>query len=96
MHKLANLIPRPSPSFLSLAVRVKRVEQATGSWVRAWERGYKPADAVALVDGLHVCVYFCITVCGFLGKSSQLNNKIKRGSHKVPGESRTRWVELWA
>ena len=31
-----SLVPRPSPSFPLLAVRL----QATGSWARAWERGY--------------------------------------------------------
>ena len=64
MHKSASLIPRPSPSFLSLAVRVKRVLQVMGSWARAWEQGYKSADAASLVHDLHVCLYFCIPVCG--------------------------------
>ena len=35
-----SLVPRPSPSFSSLAVRFT-VLQATGSWVRAWEWGYQ-------------------------------------------------------
>ena len=33
-----SLVPKPSPSFPSLAVHLT-VLQATGSWVRAWERG---------------------------------------------------------
>ena len=36
---LTTLVPRLSPSFLSLAVHLT-VLQAMGSWVRPWERGY--------------------------------------------------------
>ena len=40
LHRGLSLVPRPSPSYPSLAVHLT-VLQATGSWARAWERGYR-------------------------------------------------------
>ena len=40
-----SLIPRPSPSFPSLAVSLT-VLQVNGSWVKAWEQGYGIATSI--------------------------------------------------
>ena len=41
VNVLSSLVPRPSPSFLLLAVQSRlTILQVTGRWARAWERGY--------------------------------------------------------